>query len=132
MRKILIIASFIPLCFLGCKKDKTIKPSVEDSDKANSIFRVISRSDVKYLISIIEVHPGSPPDTIQNITSNSRSDFDYGFTPKTGSTILVNAIAPNATSLDCTIGYKGVRLGVDSVSTAGKALSVHFEYLIKN
>jgi hypothetical protein len=131
MRKILLLTSFIGICALGCKKDqKTV--TVPDSDKANRIFRVVTRSDVKYQVNILEIYPGTVPDTVQNVTSHSGAAFNFGFSPKVGSHVLVTSTAPNAKSLDCTLIYKGVRLGLDRVEVMDKSLGVKFEYVIKD
>jgi hypothetical protein len=69
---------------------------------------------------------------LQNVTSNSPSDFNFGFTPKVGSQIIIKAAAPNASSLNCTVAYKGVRLGLDSVKIVDKSLEAKFSYTIKD
>jgi hypothetical protein len=130
MRKILVL-SFICIGALGCKKDeKTV--TVPDSDKANRIFRVVTRSDVKYNVNILELSPLTIADTLQNVTSNSGAAFNFGFTPRIGSRVLVTSNAPNAKSLDCTVIYKGVRLGLDKVEVLNQSLGVKFEYIVKD
>jgi hypothetical protein len=131
MRKILLLSSIICIGALGCKKDqKTV--TVPDSDKANRIFRVVTRADVKYKVNILEISPVSLSDTIQNVTSHSGSPFNFGFTPKIGSRVLVTSDAPNARSLDCTVIYRGNRLGLDQVEVLPNSLGVKFEYIVKD
>ena len=130
MRKILVL-TIICISALGCKKDeKTV--TVPDSDKANRIFRVVTRSDVKYNINILELSSLTATDTLQNVTSNSGAAFNFGFTPRIGSRVLVTSNAPNAKSLDCTLIYRGVRLGLDKVEVLPGSLGVKFEYVVKD
>lgn len=124
----LLAATFI----WGCKKDSATVNGQENSDITNSVFRVVSDANAKYLISIVEVSASGVADTVQNITSNSTAQFSFGFTPKIGSRVIVKAASPTATSLNVTVGYKAVRLGIDSIKKVGNGLTADFSYVIKD
>ena len=132
MRKTVTLVLIAATCMWGCKKDKVQIKESENSDKVNSVFRVISNASAKYSISIIETSSVGTTDTLQNVTSDSRANFEFGFTPKVGSTVKVKAVAPNASSLNITVAYKAVRLGLDTVKRVDKGLSADFMYVIKD
>jgi hypothetical protein len=130
MRKTLVLIIMAGTCLWGCSKKKNQVEDPDSFDKTNRIFRVISNSNVKYWVNIVEL--SSNADTLQNVTSNSPSDFNFGFTPKVGSQIIIKATAPSASSLNCTVAYKGIRLGLDSVKIADKSLEAKFLYTVKD
>jgi len=132
MKKTVTLVLIAATCIWGCKKDKVEIKEPENSDKVNSVFRVISNSSAKYSIAIVETSSAGATDTLQNVISDSRANFEFGFTPKVGSKIQVKALAPNASSLNITIAYKAVRLGLDTVRKVDKGLAADFTYIIKD
>ncbi|MBD1394633.1 hypothetical protein [Mucilaginibacter glaciei] len=132
MKKTLTLILLASACLWSCKKDKQQINDQENSDKANGVFRIVSNATAKYNLNILEVSSLGLPDTIQNITTNSVSNFIFGFSPRVGSRIIIRATAPNATNLNITLGYKAVRLGLDSVKRVGNGLAADFQYTIKD
>ena len=131
MKKTVTLALLAATCIWGCKKDD--QKSDQNSDITNSIFRVVSDANAKYQVQIVEVSASNATDTIQNITSNSPSNLTFGFTPRgVGSKITVKAASLTASSLNITVGYKAVRLGIDTIKKVGNGLTANFSYVIKN
>jgi hypothetical protein len=125
--------AFVVFCLavlIGCKKDIGTKEE-SNFDVENEVFRVITNSDVRYDVVILEIFPNTTTgDTTVNVHSRGSSDINYGFTPKKGSRVIVKASGVNAKTLNCTIGYKGKRLGADDLQANANSLYINFEYAI--
>ena len=126
LKKLVLI---LIVSFYGCKKSDTEEANY---DVSNNIFRILTSSDVNYKLSIYQIYPSTSTDTISKIVNTGLLDINYGFTPIAGSRVVVEAVAPNATKLKCTIVYKGAYLGGSDIVIKNNAHSLHFEHTLNN
>jgi hypothetical protein len=126
MRYLIITSLFFATICMGCVKSK-LSDTGPTYDQANKIFRTIVDANAKYSISIIS----SAPDTLLTQISGGL-EFNYGFPTKVGDVINVKVLAPNATSLTCTILYNGVEIvpAVSDTQLQGGGLEADYQYTV--
>jgi hypothetical protein len=130
MRSILIIF-FCVVLFAGCKKLYPVAPNT-NTDVTNGIFRVVATSDVQFSILITELDPGAQTADTISVIYPANLQFSYGFTPKANAKMTVKVSCPKATSLLCTILYKGAVIGPAAPTKTSEGLEMDFDYAITN
>nr|WP_067060786.1 hypothetical protein [Mucilaginibacter sp. L294] len=93
----------------GCKKFENGEEPV-DYDIKNKIFRVHTTTDLNtpYSITITQQNSGTINNVI-DVKQNNGGDFNYGFTPQLGSTVIVKVQAEK--TINCYVFYNGENFG---------------------